>query len=336
MSSLSRPIGSFHRWLDERTGLDAIFRSLLKEPIPGGARWAYIFGSGLLFLFVSQILTGVTLALYYVPAANDAHVTMAYIVKVVRGGSFLRSLHSYGASALVVVLLLHVIQTFFYAAYKGRRELVWLAGCALFGLILAMGFTGYLLPWDQKAYFATAVGTNVIGEIPIVGNLLKRLLRGGDQLGTITLSRFFVLHVFLLPALIIGLIVIHLYLFRKAGPAGIVNQVPVDPNSATEPFYPRQFGRDFVFALLLITVLGTLAYLFPVTLGPEANSADTTFMPRPEWYFLPVFEWLKLWTGKGSFIGVVVIPTVIAILFLAVPLIDRSLQRQQLELRKET
>ena len=148
----------FWGWLNHRTGLDDLLRTALDEPIPGGARFAYIFGSGLLFIFLSQIITGVFLALYYVPSADHAHTTVAYITKAVTAGSFLRSLHAYGASAMVVVLLLHLSQTYIYGAYKGRREVLWLSGCVLFGLVMAMAFTGYLLPWDQRAYFATAVG----------------------------------------------------------------------------------------------------------------------------------------------------------------------------------
>ena len=184
-SKTSVPRSAFRQWCDDRAGVDHALKVLLDEPIPGGARWAYVFGSGLLFLFVSQVLTGMALALYYVAYRKlTLHVTVAYIVKVVSGGSFLRSMHSYGASAIIVVLLLHVIQTFFYGAYKGQRELVWIAGSALFALMLGMSFTGYLLPWDQKAYFATAVGTNVMDEVPIIGNALKRFLRGGNQMGT--------------------------------------------------------------------------------------------------------------------------------------------------------
>ena len=324
------PDPSGGNWLDKRAGLNSVLRTALEEPIPGGARWAYIFGSALVLLFVSQVVTGVALALYYVPAANDAHVTVAYIVKVVTAGSFVRSLHSYGASAIVIVLLLHIIQTFFYGAYKGRRELVWIAGCILFGLMLAMAFTGYLLPWDQKAYFGTAVGTNVIGELPLLGNYIRQLLRGGNQLGTVGLSRFFVLHVFVLPGLIAALAIIHIYLFRKAGPAGPIAESATDPKLPTEPFYPRQFGRDLVFVVLLVTILAALSHFFPVRLGPEANPSDTAYLPRPEWYFLPLFQWLKLWPGGSALIGVVVLPTIVAILFVAAPFLDRSLQRHPL------
>src|SRR4029077_6156803 len=182
-------------WLNRRTGLDDLLRTALYEPIPGGARFAYIFGSGLLFIFLSQIITGVFLALYYVPSADHAHTSVAYITKAVTAGSFLRSLHEYGASAMIIVLLLHLSQTYLYGSYKGPREILWVSGCVLFALVLGMAFTGYLLPWDQRAYFATAVGTNAASEVPLIGETLKRMMRGGTEMGTLTISRFFVAHV---------------------------------------------------------------------------------------------------------------------------------------------
>src|SRR5206468_9550199 len=137
--------------------------------------------------------------------------------KQVAGGAFLRSLHSYGSSAMIIVLALHFLQTFIYGSFKGRRELLWISGAVLYMLVLGMGFTGYLLPWDQKAYFATAVGTNIAGEVPVIGAWIKNLMRGGADMGTLTLSRFFVAHVLLVPAAIFGLVALHVYLFRKAG-----------------------------------------------------------------------------------------------------------------------
>ena len=186
-------------WFNRRTGLGSIMQVSLDEPIPGGARLAYVFGSGLLFIFISQVITGIALALYYVPSAETAHTSVAYITKQVAAGAFLRSLHYYGSSAMIIVLALHFLQTFLWGSFKGRRELLWISGALLSFLVLAMGFTGYLLPWDQKAYFATAVGTNIVGEIPLIGGWLTRLLRGGDALGTLTLSRFYVAHLFLIP-----------------------------------------------------------------------------------------------------------------------------------------
>src|SRR5580700_1946128 len=218
------PQTGFRGWLDRRTGLDGLLRTALDEPVPGGARFAYVFGSGLLFIFISQVITGVFLALYYVPSADHAHTTVAYITKAVTAGSFLRSLHAYGASGMVVVLFLHLSQTYIYGSYKGRREILWLSGCVLFGLVLSMAFTGYLLPWDQRAFYATAVGTNAIGEVPLLGESLMRLVRGGTEMGTLTVSRFFVAHVFFIPACIFALLASHIFLFRKAGAAGPVDE----------------------------------------------------------------------------------------------------------------
>jgi ubiquinol-cytochrome c reductase cytochrome b subunit len=317
-----------YQWFDRRTGIGSLLHEGLDEPIPGGARWAYVFGSVLLFLFISQTITGVFLALYYVPSADHAHTTVAYIVKEVTGGKFVRSIHAYGSSAAVIVLLLHLTQTYLYGAYKGRRELLWISGCVLFGLMLAMAFTGYLLPWDQKAYFATTVGTNMASDVPLVGGWLKRFMRGGDEMGTLTLSRFFVAHVFLIPAVLIAFVATHVYLFRKAGPAGPPSEDPVNPRLPTQRFYPRQVVMDTIVALLMILILGLFAHFAPTELGPKANPADTQYVPRPEWYYLPIFQWLKYWRGPYAIIGIIVIPAITAALLVFVPFIDRRLERR--------
>jgi ubiquinol-cytochrome c reductase cytochrome b subunit len=315
-------------WLNRRTGLDTLLQTALYEPIPGGARLAYVFGSALLFIFISQVITGVFLALYYVPSADHAHTTVAYITKAVTAGSFLRSLHAYGSSAMVIVLLLHLSQTYIYGAYKGRRELLWLSGCLLFALILGMAFTGYLLPWDQRSYFATAVGTNAASEIPLIGESLKRLMRGGTEMGTLTISRFFVAHVFLIPAGIFALIASHIFLFRKAGAAGPFSENPFEPTQKPELFYPRQVVMDLSLTALLIVGLGLLCFLVPMQLGPPANPADTQYVPRPEWYYLPIFQWLKYWHGAASVVGILVIPTILALAVIALPFLDRSIERR--------
>lgn len=320
--------GRLFRWFDRRTGLGRMMRASLDEPIPGGARLAYVFGSGLLFIFISQVITGLCLALYYVPSAETAHTSVAYITKQVAAGAFLRSLHYYGSSAMIIVLLLHFLQTFLYGSYKGRREVLWISGAVLSFLVLGMGFTGYLLPWDQKAYFATAVGTNIVGQVPWIGPWLTELLRGGDTLGTLTLSRFYVAHVFLIPGAIFLFIGIHIALFRKAGPAGPIEEDPVRPKLPPEGFYPRQVLMDMGFALLLVAGLGVLAYFHPVGLGPIANPASTQFLPRPEWYYLPMFEWLKFWEGPEVVFAIVVVPGILALIFFLLPFLDRSLERR--------
>jgi ubiquinol-cytochrome c reductase cytochrome b subunit len=319
---------SIFDWVDARTGIRVLALRVLEERIPGGARAAYVFGSGLLFIFLLQIVTGVSLALYYTPTADTAHTSVAYITKQVAGGAFLRSLHSYGSSAMIIVLGLHFLQTFLYGSFKGRRELLWLSGALLSLMILGMGFTGYLLPWDQKAYFATAVGTNVAGQVPLIGGMLTRFLRAGDTIGTLTLSRFYLAHVFLIPATIFLFIGAHVLLFRKAGPAGPIHEDPIAPRLPAETFYPRQVLFDMGFALLITAVLAGLSYFRPVTLGPIANPADSHFLPRPEWYYLPMFEWLKFWEGPGVVVGIVVVPGLVATAFFLMPFLDRSLERR--------
>jgi ubiquinol-cytochrome c reductase cytochrome b subunit len=315
-------------WFDERTGIKHLTHEALDEPIPGGARIAYVFGSGLLYILFSQIITGVFLAMYYVASADHAHTTVAYITKAVTGGSFVRSLHSYGSSAMVVTLVAHLAQTYFWGAYKGRRELLWLSGLILFALVIGMAFTGYLLPWDQKAYFATAVGTNIAGEVPLIGDWLKSLMRGGTEMGTLTLSRFFVAHVFLIPACIFAFVGTHVFLFRKAGSAGPIKADPIEPKLKKEQFYPKQVIYDIVFATILVGILGLLSYLSPVELGPKANPADTNFMPRPEWYYLPIFQWLKYWAGPKVIIGIVIIPALIIGFLALLPFYDKTKERR--------
>lgn len=315
-------------WFDQRTGIKALVGKVLHEPIPGGARWSYVFGSGLLCAILVQAVTGIALALYYVPAALSAHATVAYITKQVWSGSFIRSVHVYGTHVIVGLVLAHLVQTFVYGAFKGRREILWLSGVCLSLLLLGMAFTGSLLPWDQRAYFATVVGTNVMGEVPVIGPVLKRLLRGGDEMGTLTLSRFYVLHVIILPLGILGLVALHVCLFRRAGPAGPAERGFRNVIPAPQAFYPRQLIMDMAFAAIIVAGLAGLAHFVPVTIGPEADPSNTQYLPRPEWYFLPLFQWLKYWKEPYTAVGVVVIPTLVLLLFAGVPFLDRKIERR--------
>jgi ubiquinol-cytochrome c reductase cytochrome b subunit len=268
------------------------------------------------------------LALYYAPSPMTAHASVAYIVKEVAAGAFLRSLHSYGSSAMIVVLLLHFLQTFLYGAYKGKRELLWISGCTLSLLVLGMAFTGYLLSWDQSAYSAGSVGTDIVGQVPIIGEKLRLLLRGGARMGALTLSRFYVLHILIIPGLIFSFIAVHIVLFRKAGAAGPTNEDPVRPQQPAEMFYPRQVLIDMGFVLVVMGVLGMLAHFVPVTLGPEADPTNTRYLPRPEWYYLPMFQWLKYWEGWRTVIGVFIIPVILIGLVFLLPFIDRGTERR--------
>ena len=319
-------LGRISTWIDERTGVRHLWRGALDEPIRGGARWAYVFGSALAFLFGLQVITGMLLSIYYVPSADHAHASVAFIQKVVRGGALFRGLHAYGASAMIILLVAHISQTFLYGAYKKKRELVWVVGGLLLLLILAFAFTGYLLPWDQEAYFATKVGVSIPGEVPVVGPMQRRIMLGGNDLTSLTLSRFFTVHVLLLPLLLGVLIVVHVYLFRRAGAAGPFhnrNDRPVDR------FFPTQLLKDSIAALLIFGVLLVLARFVPARLGPEADPTSD-FLARPPWYFLPLFEALKYFPGKLSLIPTVILPGALFALIFLLPFFDRKAQRNPL------
>src|ERR1700730_13527624 len=318
-------------WIDRRTAVDAALRSALYEPILGGARFAYVFGSGLLFIFIPQVITGVFLALYYIPSADHAHTTVSYITKAGTAGSFLRRLSAYGSRAMIIVLLLHLSQTYIYGAYKGPRELLWVSGCVLFALVLGMASTGYLLPWDQQAYFATAVGTNAASEVPLIGETLMRMMRGGTEMGTLTISRFFVAHVIFIPACVFVLVAAHILLFRKAGPAGPPDEDPYKPKKKAELFYPRQVLMDLSLTALLIIGLGALFFFGPMEVGPPANPAEAQYIPPPEWYYLPIFQWLKYWHGAASVVGILIIPMVLVIAVVALPFFYRSVESRPLQ-----
>src|SRR6266498_1021309 len=191
MSAITSRGARIYDWLDERTNLRGLLRGALDEPIRGGARWAYVFGSTLLFLFGLQAVTGIFLAMYYVPSADHAHASVAYIQKAVAGGALIRGLHYYGASAMIILVVAHLTQTLLYGAYKGKREMLWIVGGVMLLIVLGFAFTGYLLPWDQAAFFGTKVGTSIAGEIPVVGPVQQRIMLGGTELTTLTLSRFF-------------------------------------------------------------------------------------------------------------------------------------------------
>jgi ubiquinol-cytochrome c reductase cytochrome b subunit len=320
-----RPLSTINKtyeWLDERTGIKQIVRRALDEPIRGGARWSYVFGSALLLLFVIQALTGIFLTMYYVPSADHAHVSVAYIQKAVPGGGLIRGLHYYGASAMVILLIVHLTQTFLFGAYKQRRELLWIVGGVLLLLTLGFAFTGQLLPWDQEAYFGTKVGTSIAGEIPVIGPLQQRIMLGGSDITSSTLSRFFMAHVFLLPLALGFLAFLHVYLFRHAGAAGPYHA----QSSRADRFYPKQLFKDSVFFLIVFVALVAVATLMPAALGPPAKPGSD-FLARPAWYFLPLFQLLKYFPGRLALIPTMLLPGLLFTLLFLLPFLDRRQER---------
>jgi quinol-cytochrome oxidoreductase complex cytochrome b subunit len=203
-------------WLDERLGLTGIYRTVLDRKIPK-VNWAFTLGSATLFLVVLQGVTGVFLTVYYVPHPEQAYDSINYIMNDVPFGWLMRGLHHWGATLMVITVVLHMLRTFFYAAYKYPREITWITGVLLLLITLGMGFTGYLLPWNQRAYWATTVGTSIAGTVPWVGPIIEQALRGGTDLSTLTLTRFFSAHIWMLPAALLGLVGVHMYLVIRLG-----------------------------------------------------------------------------------------------------------------------
>ena len=314
-------------WFDERTGIKPIVRRALDEPIRGGARWSYVFGSAILLLFAVQALTGIFLSLYYVPSADHAHISVAYIQKAVPGGSLVRGLHYYGASAMIVLVVAHLAQTFLFGSYKRKRELLWMVGGVLFLLMLCFAFTGQLLPWDQEAYFGTKVGTSIAGEVPLIGPLQRRIMLGGSEITSATLSRFFVIHVFLLPLAVMALVTLHVFLFRRAGAAGPYH---TRKDERSERFYPRQLFKDSLFFALVFLAVVVIATYAPAALGPEAKPGSD-FLARPPWYFLPLFQLLKYFPGRLTMIPTLVLPAALFGFLLLLPFLDRRCERHPMK-----
>jgi len=203
-------------WLDERLGLTTIYNTVLDRKVPK-VNWWFTLGSASLFLFVMQAVTGIFLTVYYVPSPDHAYDSIQYIMTGVSYGWLIRGLHHWGASLMVIVVFIHMLRTFFYASYKFPRELTWLTGVVLLLTTLGMGFTGYLLPWNQRAYWATTVGTQIAGTAPVIGPLILSVLRGGTDLSAVTLARFFAVHIWFLPAVIGLMIGVHMYMIIRLG-----------------------------------------------------------------------------------------------------------------------
>jgi quinol-cytochrome oxidoreductase complex cytochrome b subunit len=204
------------RWLDDRLGLTGIYRTVLDRKVPK-VNWAFTLGSATLFLVVLQVVTGVFLTVYYVPHPDQAYDSINYIMNDVAFGWLIRGLHHWGATLMVILVVLHMLRTFVYASYKYPREVTWVTGVLLLLVTLGMGFTGYLLPWNQRAYWATTVGTSIAGTVPFVGPIIEQALRGGTELSTLTLTRFFSAHIWMLPAALLGLLGVHVYLVIRLG-----------------------------------------------------------------------------------------------------------------------
>jgi ubiquinol-cytochrome c reductase cytochrome b subunit len=308
------------QWLEHRTGLETAIRQFLYEEIPASSGWHQVFGSVAVFLFLTQAFTGALLAFNYAPTPGDAYNSLRYILTELTGGRLIRGLHHWGASMMIVVVVLHMVQVFLYGAYKKPREATWMVGVVLLLVTLAYGLTGYLLPWDNRAYWGTVVTTRIAGQAPLLGPYMLRLMGGGGAVGVVTFARFYGLHVLLLPPATLLLIAVHVYLVRKHG----VAPAPGDEVLPKQQFYPRQVFKDTVAIFVAFAILFVMAVAIRVPLEQLADPTDGSYTPRPEWYFLFLFQFLKLIPGSLEVFGSVVLPGLAVLALIMVPFFDRS------------
>lgn len=321
-----RRVEAFLDWLDARTGFRAGRRHLLDEPLPSGTGWWFTTGSILLFLLGVQVVTGVVLTMYYVPSPEAAYDSVRFIMERLPFGALVRGLHFFGASFIVVAAVVHMLRVVLFGSYKSPREVTWITGVVLLLIILGFSLSGYLLPWDQKAFWATTVTINIARGGPF-GEVVGGLLQGGETLGALTLLRWYSAHVFILPAALLGFVVAHLYLMRRHGISGPVTPQP----GPTRPFYPYQAFKDTVVVAAVFAALFTMAATIPAPLDEMADPTDATYVPRPEWYFLSLFQLLKYFPGPLEPVATIVIPGLVVGALLALPFLDRRPDRHPLK-----
>ncbi len=314
-------------WLDHRTGFRKIVHGALYENVPGGARWRYVWGSTLMFTLAVQFITGIFLWMAYSPSSQTAWESVYYIQDEMRAGWLLRGLHHYTAHVMTVLLALHLMQVVIDGAYKAPREVNFWFGLILLQLVLALSLTGYLLPWDQKGFWATKVATNLTAIVPVIGPDLQKLIIGGPEYGHHTLTRFFALHAGVLPGLLTALVAGHIYLFRRHGLTA--KEPRRKPDSA---FWPDQVLRDSVACLAVLAAVLFLILLPRVTsphgvlgaeLGAPADPSEPYSAARPEWYFLFLFEFLKFFPGQTEVWGAIIIPGLVLALISLMPMLGR-------------
>lgn len=319
-------------WIDDRVQLDGLVEFLGKKyvPIHRHSVW-YYFGGVSLFLFIIQVLTGILLLLYYKSGEALAFESIHFIMAKVRFGWLIRSIHSWAANLFILSAMIHMFSVYFEKAYRKPREMTWLSGMLMFFIALGFGFSGYLLPWNELAYFATKVGTDIAGVIPVFGKPIMAFLRGGDEVTGATLSRFFGFHVAVMPGIFTILLGIHLVLVQRQGmsePLGLEHE----PERKTMPFFPNFILRDLALWLLVLNLLAILAVFFPWELGRKADPfAPAPAGIKPEWYFLFMFQTLKyipgkLWIFDGEILGILLFGLA-GLLWTLIPFWDRKSSR---------
>ncbi len=309
-------------WMDDRVGIRGMLHEALYERVPGGARWRYVWGSTLVFTFLLQVITGFMLWSAYSPSTRTAWESVYFIQHEMFLGSIIRGLHHYAAQAMVVLMAIHLVQVVIDGAYKAPREVNFWLGIVLMMIVLGLSLTGYLLPWDQKGYYATQVTTNIMSVTPIVGAEVQTLAQGGNEYGHLTLTRFFAMHAGLLPASLVAFLALHIMVFRRHGLT-----VHDEKHAPDTTFWPDQVLKDAVACLAVLTAVLALAVLRPAELSAPADPAVKFDAARPEWYFLFLFRFLRFQAVEalGLTFGAIIVPGVIMGIIAVMPITARLL-----------
>lgn len=313
----------------DRMGWEAYLKPFLFKKLPTETGWSATLGSLCLLLFGLMAITGVFLAMFYNPSPDKAYQSIDYIMKDLPLGSILRGLHHWGAGAMVLVVFLHLLSTYFSGSYKAPRELTWIVGVGLFLITLGLGFTGYLLPWDMKAYWATIVSSNIPRDLPVIGNFITGIMLGGQTMSGLTLTRFYAVHTLLLPAMLTGCAVLHIYLVRLHGLAEDPEKQPAEAEVGrpTYRFFPEHtFRSAIVFSVVLLILIG-LSVFARIPREQIAGTVIEFYLPRPEWYFMWLFQLLTLFSGAWEMVGSLAIPIIGVILLVALPFLSKSRMR---------
>ncbi|HET8572662.1 MAG TPA: cytochrome b N-terminal domain-containing protein [Edaphocola sp.] len=328
------------KWIDDRSGLTETILPLIRHPVPASVRWAYVFGSGTLFCFILQVVTGIGLSLLYQPSSQEAYKSLQYITQQAALGNLLRGIHYFGASGMIILAGIHMTRVYITASYKYPREMSWISGIFLLIFTIAMGFTGQLLRWDSNGVWSSVVAAEQLGRTPVIGTWLARLVLGGKTIGAQTLSRFYAFHVLILPGLIFILVGFHLYLVIRNG----ISEPPkagrlVNPKTYREwyqgllrkngePFWPYAAWRDVLFGAFVLLVIIGLALTFgppELTRPPDPSLLYTT--PKPDWYLLPVFALYALMPPAIESYAIIIGPLLAIIGLLVLPFVSNKGER---------
>ena len=331
-------------WIDDRMGITENIIPVIKHPVPTKAKWAYVFGSATLFCFVLQVVTGVALSLLYQPSSKDAYQSLLFITNKAKFGNVLRGIHYFGASAMIILVGIHMMRVYITASYKFPREMNWISGVILLLCTIFMGFTGQLLRWDSNGVWSSVVAAEQLGRTPLIGKYLARLLLGGDTIGEQSLSRFYSYHVFMVPAMIFIFIGIHLYLVIRNG----ISEPPkagrmVDPKTYRAwykkllkdkgvPFWPNAAWRDVMFSAVIIICIICLAFIFgPPALSGQPDPAVMHTIPKPDWYMVPFFALFALMPHKIESVAMLLGPILTVVILFSIPFISNKGERSPLK-----